>query len=104
MLNPIIPHISEEIWQNILEHNRSISFEKWPTYDENKLSVKMDTMEIPVQINGKLKAVVKVSKTLSNDDIVTFIKNDERIRTVISGKEIVKEIYIPNKLLNIVVK
>ena len=104
MLSPIIPHIAEEIWQNILGHNNSISVEKWPKFDENKLSEETDKMEIPVQINGKLKAVLTASKDLSKEEIIKFVKNDEKIKPFIAQKEIVKEIFVPNKLVNIVVK
>ena len=103
ILNPICPHITEELWEK-LGYNNTISFETWPSYDENKLVEETSEMEIPVQINGKLKVVLSVDKSLNKDEIINFALNNDKIKLNTEGKEILKTIYIPNKLINIVVK
>ena len=99
LLNPIAPHITEEIW-NILGHNNSIAYESWPKYDESKTVD--DEKELPIQINGKLKATVMISV----DEEESSVKNKvhEAISNKLDGKSIIKEIYVKNKIYNIVVK
>jgi len=98
LLNPIAPHITEEL-------NESLGFKplcesSWPVYDEAKTID--DTIELPVQINGKLKATVKVALNAEQDDIKEIVHNE--IATHIEGKTIVKEIYVKNKIYNVVVR
>ena len=101
LLNPVAPHITEELW-NRLRHEESIAYEKWPKYDETK--IEEDTFELPVQFNGKLKTTIKVKKDLSKDEIEKIVHDNEKIKTLLADKNIIKEIYVPNKIYNIVVK
>ena len=101
LLNPFAPHLTEELWENLGEKSL-ISLEKWPEYDESKTVD--DTVKIAVQVNGKLKATINISKTISKDDAILTAKNEPKVQEAISGKEIVKEIYVPAKIVNIVVK
>ena len=97
LLNPVCPFITEELWQE-LGHNGTIAYEPWPKFDETKLVV--DTIEIPIQVNGKLRGKITVSKTASEDEIkaqaVETVKN-----YLPNGYK--KIIYIPNRIFNIVV-
>ena len=101
LLNPVAPHITEELW-NRLGHNESIAYEVWPTYDEAK--IQDDTVELPIQFNGKLRTTIKMAKDLPKDEVEKLVKANERVQSLLEGKQIVKEIYVPNKIYNIVVK
>ncbi len=101
LLNPVAPHITEEIW-NRFGHNNTITYEAWPTYDETKLVE--DTVEIPVQINGKVRATISISAGASQDDVKNTVHQNNNIQSQIDGKTVVKEIYVKNKIYNIVVK
>ena len=99
LLNPIAPHITEELW-GILGHDNTISYEAWPKYDENKIID--DEKEIPVQVNGKLKSTVMIS--LDEDESSVKEKVHQALEGKLDGKSIVKEIYVKNKIYNVVVK
>ena len=99
LLNPIAPHITEELW-SILGHDNTISYEKWPTYDESKTID--DEITLPIQFNGKLKATIQIP--LDEDESVIKQKVHEAIDSKLDGKTIVKEIYVKNKIYNIVMK
>ncbi|ALB29238.1 leucine--tRNA ligase [Companilactobacillus heilongjiangensis] len=101
LLAPIAPHMMEELWSKF-GHTESISYAKWPTYDEAKLV--SDTVEIIVQVNGKLRDKVEVANGTSKDDLEKLATTDEKVQKFIEGKNIVKVIVIPNKIVNIVVK
>ena len=101
LLSPVAPHIAEEIW-NRLGHNDTITYEAWPTYDESKLVE--DTIEIPVQINGKVRATVSISIDASEDEVKNIVHQNSNIQAQLEGKTVVKEIYVKNKIYNIVVK
>ena len=101
LLNPVAPHITEELW-NRLGHSNTISYESWPTYDEAK--IQDDTIELPIQFNGKLRATIKIAKDLPKEEVKKSVKANERVKSLLEGKNIVKEIYVPNKIYNIVVK
>ena len=94
LLNPVAPHITEELW-NILGHSNTISYEKWPEYDESKTI--NDEINLPIQINGKLRANIMIEV----DEDETIIK--EKVHKA-EGKTIVKEIYVKNRIYNVVVK
>ena len=98
MFSCICPHVGEEIWQ-ILGHNDTIAFEKWPEYDESKMVE--DTIKVPVQINGKTKAVVELPADVSKDDAI--LAGKEAIADKLTGN-VVKEIYVPGRIINIVMK
>ena len=99
LLNPIAPHITEELW-NMLGHNNTIAYEKWPTYDESKTVSNQITL--PIQFNGKLKGTINIS--VDEDENSVKQKVHEAIDSKLEGKTIVKEIYVKNKIYNIVVK
>ena len=101
LLNPFAPHLTEEMWQSY-GNTTFLSLEKWPEYDESKTVE--NTIEIAVQINGKVKATINIDKNISKDNAIALAKNDSRIAEVIVGKTVVKEIYVPGKIINIVVK
>lgn len=101
MLSCICPHIGEELW-SILGHNDTIAYEKWPEYDDSKT---VDTaVEIAVQVNGKVKARLTIAVDEAKDEVISKAKADPTVAALMEGKNVVKEIYVPNKLVNIVVK
>lgn len=99
LISPIVPHLAEELWEK-LGHTTSISYVDWPSYDESKLVD--DTVEIVVQVNGKVRARINVSKESSKEALEEIALEDEKIKASIDGKEIKKVIAIPGKLVNIV--
>jgi leucyl-tRNA synthetase len=101
MLSCITPHLGEEIW-NILGHDDTIAFESWPVYDEELC--KDDTIEIVVQINGKVKAKLNIEVDADKDSVLAMAMEEESVKATVEGKNIVKQIYVPNKLVNIVAK
>ncbi|MFJ7953125.1 leucine--tRNA ligase [Lysinibacillus sp. NPDC096418] len=101
MLAPIAPHVAEELWQ-LLGHEGTISYQEWPTYDESKLVD--DEVEVAVQVAGKVRAKVTVSKDASKEELEKVALADEKVQEHMAGKELVKVIVIPGKLVNIVVK
>ena len=102
LLAPFAPHLAEELWQAVAQTGKSISYVAWPTYDESKL-VEAE-VEIVVQIKGKVRAKLVVAKDLSREELQKIALADEKIKSEIAGKEVVKVISVPNKLVNIVVK
>ncbi|TGD22107.1 leucine--tRNA ligase [Companilactobacillus suantsaicola] len=101
LLAPIAPHMMEELW-NKFGHSESISYAAWPTFDESKLV--SDTVEIIVQVNGKLRDKLEVATGTAKDELEKLATSDEKVQKFIEGKNIVKVIVIPNKIVNIVVK
>ncbi len=101
MLSCVCPHIGEEIWSE-LGHDKTIAYEAWPQFDEAALNE--DTIEIGVQVNGKVKGVVELLKTEDKDSALAKAKAVDGVAKAIEGKTIVKEIYVPAKIVNIVVK
>lgn len=101
LLNPFAPHITEELY-SALGYEGRLSAQSWVTYDEAKC--KESTVEIVVQVNGRIKAKLNVPADIQKDDALALAKSDARVAELISGKKIVKEIYVPGKLVNIVAK
>ncbi|MBN2514870.1 MAG: leucine--tRNA ligase [Deltaproteobacteria bacterium] len=101
LLNPIVPHVTEEMWEIIGGQGR-LSDISWPTYDESVAAE--EEITIAIQVNGKLRSRVQVSADEDEDRIKERALNDERIVKYTEGKTIVKKIYVPKKLVNIVVK
>ena len=101
LLNPFAPHITEEIYE-ANNFGGVLNEQKWPTYDE-ALCVD-DTIEIAVQVNGKLKARAVISIDAGNDEVIALAKADDKVKEAINGKTVVKEIYVKGKLVNIVVR
>ena len=101
MLSCIAPHIGEEMWQ-LLGHEESIAYTSWPTYDESKLV--LSTVEMAVQVNGKLRAKITVNKDEEDDTVKEIALSQENVKMHTEGKNIVKMIVVKNKIVNIVVK
>ncbi|EOD3713252.1 TPA: leucine--tRNA ligase [Staphylococcus aureus] len=101
MLAPIAPHIGEELWSK-LGHEESITYQPWPTYDEALLVD--DEVEIVVQVNGKLRAKIKIAKDTSKEEMQEITLSNDNVKASIEGKDIMKVIAVPQKLVNIVAK
>ena len=101
LLNPIAPFVTEEIW-NKLGHKDTITYEKWPTYDESKLVE--DTFEMVVQVNGKVRGKIEVDSNTSEEEMKEKAKEVENVKNYLEGHEIVKEIVVPKKLVSFVIK
>ncbi len=101
LLNPVAPHIGEELWA-MLGHDKTIAYEAWPTYNEAMLGE--DEREIAVQVNGKVRATIKISVDEDEESIKTKAIDEENVKRHIDGKEVVKVIVIKGKIVNIVVK
>ena len=97
----VCPHVGEEIW-SILGHEGTIAYESWPTYDEN--AIKEDTIEIAVQINGKVKGTVEIAVDEAEDSVKSKAHEVPSVAKALDGKTIVKEVYVKGKILNIVAK
>ena len=101
LLNPLCPHVTEELWK-VLGHNNTIAYEKWPTYDDSKIVD--ETYEMVVQVNSKVRGKINVSTDTSDEEMKKLAKEIDNVKTFMEGKEVVKEIVVPKKLVNIVVK
>ncbi len=101
LLSPFAPHIAEEIYE-CMGGEGLVSLAKWPVYDESKTID--NTIELPVQINGKVRTVIMVAKDADKDTVLGIAKSDEKIKEAIVGKTVIKEIVVPGKIVNIVVK
>lgn len=101
LLSPYTPHLAEEMWE-MLGHKPSISKESWPKYDASKCVD--DEVEIVIQINGKLRSKIMMPINSDKEAVLEAAKNDEKAKTWLDGKTVIKEIVVPNKLVNIVVK
>jgi leucyl-tRNA synthetase len=100
-MSPFAPHFAEEMWEK-LGYGFSIFNQKWPVWDEAAL-VK-DTVELAIQINGKVKSKVEVSSSASDKEVEAAAMDNSEIKELISGKQVAKVIIIKNRLVNIVVK
>ncbi|MFI3174530.1 MAG: leucine--tRNA ligase [Bacillota bacterium] len=98
-LAPLAPHIAEELWRE-LGHTETVFAETWNEVDESKLV--LDTIEIAMQIGGKLRGTLEISTSATKDEVLAQAK--EALADKIAGKEVVKEIYVPNKIVNLIVK
>lgn len=101
MVAPVAPHIAEELWQR-LGHDRDLAHEPFPTFDESLLVD--DTVELPVQINGKVRGRIVVPADAGKDDVVTAALGDEKVASHVAGKNVVKTIVVPGRMVNLVVK
>ena len=99
LLSPFAPHFGEELWESLGE-TYSVFNQKWPVVDEKAL-VK-DEMKIVIQTNGKLRGTFEISKTADKETIIQTAK--DTIKDFLAGKEIIKEIYVPGKIVNFVIK
>ena len=101
MISCIVPHMGEEIWE-LYGHNNTIAYEAWPIYDEAKLVD--DEVNMAVSVNGKLRNTIKVAVDSDQEVVKEMAINDEKVAKHLEGKEIIKVIVVPNKIVNIVVK
>ena len=102
LLAPFAPHLAEELWQYVTQSGQSLAYEAWPVYEERYLAE--DQLEIVAQINGKVRSRLLVAKDASRAELEELALADERIKAATAGKNIIKVIAVPNKLVNIVVK
>jgi leucyl-tRNA synthetase len=100
LLAPFAPHISEELWEK-LGHKISLAYEPWPVYDEAKCAE--STVEVVLQINGKLRSKVAVAKDTPVEELERLAFEDSNVKRYTDGKRIIKKVVIPNKLVNIVI-
>jgi len=101
LLSPFAPHIAEELWQ-LLGHDTTLAHEPWPKYDESL--IKEDTVEIPVQINGKIRARLNIPSESTREQMEATALADSGIAELLTGKNVVKTIVVPGRLVNFVVK
>lgn len=99
LLAPFTPHLAEELWE-MTNHKESVFKQKWPSYDETKM--KEDTISIAVQVNGKLRTNIDINSDMNKEDVLNLAK--EAVKDRLNGLNLVKEIYVPNKIVNLVVK
>ncbi len=101
MLSPLAPHLAEEFWQ-LLGHKETLAYEPWPQFVESY--TKDDEVEVPVQIMGKVRGRITVPADIKKDDLEALAKADGRVQELLEGKQIVKTIVVPGRLVNFVVK
>ena len=101
ILSPFVPHLSEEFW-SLLGHAETISYESWPQFDEEL--IQLDEVTIVVQVNGKLRANINIDKDSDEKDVVAEALSLDNVEKYTSNGSIIKTIYVPNRLLNFVVK
>ncbi|MBE6769819.1 MAG: leucine--tRNA ligase [Ruminococcaceae bacterium] len=101
LLNPFAPHLTEEMWE-LCGFEGMLNETKWPTYDEAKCVE--SAIEIVVQINGKIKARINIPAEISAPDAIALAKEQDAVKAEMNGKTVIKELYVPKKLVNIVVK
>jgi leucyl-tRNA synthetase len=100
LLSPMAPHAGEEIWE-ILGGNKTLAYETWPSFSEEL--AKDDLITVAVQVNGKLRATLEVELNITQEEMLAMAKADENVSKHLAGT-IVKEIYVPGKIVNFVVK
>ncbi|MBA2113686.1 leucine--tRNA ligase [Bremerella alba] len=101
MLSPLAPHLAEEFWQ-LLGHSNTLAYEPWPQFVESY--TKDNEIEVPVQIMGKVRGRITVPADIKKDDLEALAKSDVRVQEFLEGKQIVKTIVVPGRLVNFVVK
>lgn len=101
LMSPMAPHFTEELWEQIGE-KYSVHNQKYPTCDETKIV--QDTVEIAVQVNSKIITRLEIATNLSQDEILKVVKEDEKVAGLLAGKQIVKSIVVPNRIVNLIVK
>ena len=101
ILSPFAPHLCEEMWEELGESG-FCSMAKWPEWDEAKTVD--STVEVAVQVNGKLRATIQLPLNCPKEDAIAAAKQDAHVASFIEGKTVIKEISVPNKIVNIVVK
>jgi leucyl-tRNA synthetase len=106
MLSPLAPHLAEELWQLLGNHfgghNRTLAYEQWPLFAP--ALVKDDTVEIPVQFNGKLRTRITVPADTSKEALEAAARADARVAELLAGQTVVKVVVVPGRMVNFVVK
>jgi leucyl-tRNA synthetase len=100
ILSPFAPHIAEELWSR-LGHADSLAYEPWPRADERYL--KADTIEVAVQVNGKVRGSIQVPPDISKEEALTRARSEENVARHLEGKSLRKEIYVPGRIVSFVV-
>ena len=101
LLSPFAPHICEELWR-ILGHENTLAYEPWPSYDAELIKDRL--IEIPVQINGKLRGRIMVAPDIDREKLAEVAQSDPRIAALLAEKQIVKTVVVPGRMVNFVVK
>jgi leucyl-tRNA synthetase len=101
ILAPFAPHISDEIWHN-LDNKKSVHISDWPKYDEDKIVD--NKIKIAVQVMGKVRGVFETVRDSKQNEVVTEIQKMPEIQKWLAGKEIIKTIFVPNKIVNFVIE
>jgi leucyl-tRNA synthetase len=101
LLSPYAPHLCEELWR-ILGGDQSIAHQSWPSWDEQALVQKQ--IEVPVQFNGKVKTKIHLAPDAKPDQMIAAALDDQRVQSLLEGKQVVKQIAVPGRLVNLVVK
>jgi leucyl-tRNA synthetase len=101
LLAPFAPHLSEELW-SVLGHKDSLAYAPWPKADPEKL--KIASIEVPVSVNGKVRAKVVMPVGIDNQETERLAKSSDRVAELLVGKELVKVVVIPGKMVNFVLK
>ena len=106
LLSPMAPHLAEELWEKIhIDRSQSAGFvieQSWPKFDQ--MYLQESTVTIAIQINGKLRGTYQFANWVTKEEVIETVYDEENIKKWMEGKSIVKEIFIPNKILNVVVK
>jgi leucyl-tRNA synthetase len=100
ILSPFAPHLAEELWQR-LGHEESLAYAPWPAVNEDHL--KEDTVEIAVQVNGKVRGSIAVAPDAEKETVLATAKQDENVARHLDGKTMRREIYVPGRIVNFVV-
>ena len=101
LLAPFAPHMAEELWER-LGHSPSLAYEPWPEHDETLLT--QEFVEIPVQVNGKVRSRISAAPGADKATVLSAAKSDETIQGYLDGKQVVKEVYVPGRMVNFVIK
>tara|TARA_Y100000588_G_C13477396_1_gene595294 strand:- start:30 stop:530 length:501 start_codon:yes stop_codon:yes gene_type:complete len=101
LIAPFAPHLAEELWQ-INDQKISIFDKPWPKYNEDK--IKVSKTKYAIQVNGKLRGDISVDKNIEKNELILQAKNVENVQKFMNGKSVIKEIVVPNRLINFVVK
>jgi len=101
LINPFIPHVAQELWE-LINQSEELTFSQWPSYDETLIQT--DTMKLAVQVNGKRRSEIEVNVDSGEADIIKTAKQVDKVIPFIDGKEMIKEIYVKGRLVNLVVR
>jgi leucyl-tRNA synthetase len=100
LLSPFAPHVGEELWER-LGHTKTLAYESWPTYDP--VLVRDETVTVPVQVNGKVRATIEVAADADQAAILALARAHEKVQSYLTGKTVRREVVVPGRLVNFVV-